>query len=90
LRCLVQRLPEEHEAFFGNRREERVFVFEVMVRGPRTDPGGAGRRAEREPLRSPLFDEAQGRIEERPPEITVVVRLFDGSLALRFFGSTHS
>jgi hypothetical protein len=86
---LAQRCPEEVEALFGNRREERVFILEMVIRGAGAYTGGPSRRAKREALRSTLFDEAKGRIEQCPPEIAVVVRLFEGWLASRFFRSTH-
>jgi len=86
----AQRCLEEPEALFGNRRQERVFIFEMVIGGTGAHPSGPSRRAEREALRSTLFDEAKRRIEQCPPEIAVVVRLFGGWLTSRFFGSTHS
>jgi hypothetical protein len=75
--CRSQELAmQELEPFLRDRRYQRVFVFEVVVRRAGSHPGRAGRRSQRETLGSVSVDQIQRRVQKRAPEVTVMVALF--------------
>src|SRR4051794_22103419 len=64
---------EAAEALDGERAEERLAAGEVAVGRGVADPGAARQLAQRQRARPRLLDDAEGRVEERAPQIAVVI-----------------
>lgn len=66
---------ERAVAVLRDRREERRLIGEMPVRRVVADPDHARRLAQRERRRAVLLDDRDGRVDERAPQVAVVVAL---------------
>jgi hypothetical protein len=65
--------PEHTEAFAADGREQRLFVGEVAVEGRSGNPEARPDRPQGELFDPLAVDRAERLVEQRPPEIAVMV-----------------